>query len=464
MPCLLRIVSRGSRQARRFRPWLVFVVAAAAAFGSSLTGGAGEAPPAAATDGSIRAFAKAEVPALLELYCHLHAHPELSLQEKETAARMAEEFAKAGFEVTTGIGGHGVVGIMRNGAGKTVMLRADLDALPVVEKTLLPYASQVRVKDAEDNDVGTMHACGHDVHMTSLVGAARYLAAHKDQWRGTLMLVGQPAEERVMGAKAMLDDGIFTRFPKPDFALALHCDAALAAGLVGCRAGYALANTDTVEVTLHGRGGHGAYPHTTIDPIVEAAQFVLALQTIVAREVKPTEPAVVTVGSIRAGPTFNIIGDRCDLQMTVRSYSDEVRAQLLAAIERKAKGIALAAGAAEPTIRVIPGTPALYNDDALNARVESVFRRIFGAERVTLGEQSMGGEDFSRFGKAGVPIVMFRLGTVAPGRLERMVERGQDPPSLHSAVFYPDPEPTLETGVVALASAAVDLLAVEPPR
>lgn len=445
----------GHRAARRR---LAFAAAVAIACGSAI---GEDAVPPAATDDAIRAFAKAELPKLLELYCHLHAHPELSLQEKETAARMAEEFGKAGFEVTPAVGGHGVVGVLRNGPGKTVMLRTDLDALPVVEKTLLPYASQVRVKDDQDKEVGTMHACGHDVHMTSLVGTARYLAAHKGQWRGTVVLVGQPAEERVMGAKAMLDDGLFTRFPRPDFALAMHCDAALAAGLVGCRAGYALANTDAVEVTLHGRGGHGAYPHTTVDPIVEAAQFVLALQTIVAREVKPTEPAVVTVGSIHAGTTFNIISDRCDLQMTVRSYSDEVRQQLLAAIERKAKGIAMASGADEPTVRVIPGTPALYNDDALNARVESVFRRVFGAPRVTLGEQSMGGEDFGRFGKAGVPIVMFRLGTVAPARLERMTARGESPPSLHSAQFYPDPEPTLETGVVALTAAALDLLAAE---
>lgn len=408
---------------------------------------------------TLRAWTRAELPKLVELYRQFHAQPELSLYEKETAARLAGEWKSAGFEITTGVGGHGVVAILKNGAGPTVMLRTDLDGLPVVEQTGLAYASKVKVKDAAGNEVGTMHACGHDIHITSLVATARYLAAHKNQWQGTLMLIGQPAEERVIGAKAMLDDGLFTRFPKPDVALAMHCDSALAAGAVGCRAGYALANSDSVDVTLYGKGGHGAYPHTTVDPIVQAAQFILALQTIVSREVKPTEPAVITVGSIHAGTKHNIIGDRCELQLTVRSYSDEVRAQLFKAIERKAKGIALSMGAPEPTIKVTDGTPALYNDDKLNARVEGVFRKIFGDKHVTLGEQSMGGEDFSRYGKAGVPVVMFRLGTIEAKRLDRMKELGQDPPSLHSPLFYPDAEPTLETGVVAMTAAVLDLMA-----
>ena len=329
----------------------------------------GPAAAAEPADESIRAFARAEIPALMELYCHLHAHPELSLSEKETAARIADEWRRLGFTVTTGVGGHGVVALLENGPGPTVMLRTDLDGLPVVERTLLPYASKVKTTDAAGREVGTMHACGHDVHMTSLVGAARCLAKLKDRWKGTLMLIGQPAEERLAGAKAMLDDGLFTRFAKPDVALALHCDAALAAGMVGCRAGHCLANSDSVDVTLHGRGGHGAYPHTTIDPVVEAAQFVMALQTIVSREVRPTDPAVITVGSIRAGNKHNIIADQCDLQLTVRSYSDEVRKQLLAAIERKARGIAQASGAPEPKVVVVEGTPAVCNDEPLTARV-----------------------------------------------------------------------------------------------
>lgn len=419
-----------------------------------------EAAPGAG-DAGLAAWAAAELPTLVELYRHFHAHPELSLHEQETAARVAAEWEAAGFTVTRNVGGHGVVGLLENGAGPTLMLRTDLDALPVVERTGLAYASRVKVQDRSGNEVGVMHACGHDIHMTCLIGAARYLAARRDGWRGRLMLVGQPAEERVMGAQAMLDDGLFTRFPKPDFAVALHCDARLAAGAVGCRAGYALANSDSVDVTLHGKGGHGAYPHTTVDPIVQAAQFILAIQTIVSREVPPTEPAVITVGSIQAGTKHNIIGDRCDLQLTVRSYSDEVRGRLLAAIERKARGIALSMNAPEPTVTVTEGTPALFNDDTLNARLEGVFRRLLGDSRVTLGERSMGGEDFSRYGRAGVPIVMFRLGTVAQRRLDRLQELGQEPPSLHSALYYPDAEPTLETGVVALVGAALLLLA--PP-
>lgn len=414
-----------------------------------------------AGDAAVAAWAAAELPALVDLYRHFHAHPELSLHERETAARVATEWEAAGFTVTRNVGGHGVVGLLENGAGPTLMLRTDLDALPVVERTGLAYASQVRVKDRSGNEVGVMHACGHDVHMTCLVGAARYLGARRDGWRGRVMLVGQPAEERVIGAQAMLDDGLFTRFPRPDFAIALHCDANLAAGAVGCRAGHALANSDSVDVTLHGKGGHGAYPHTTIDPVVQAAQFILALQTIVSREVPPTEPAVITVGSIQAGTKHNIIGDRCDLQLTVRSYTDEVRGRLLAAIERKARGIALSMNAPEPTVTVTEGTPALYNDDALNARLEGVFRRVLGDSRVTLGERSMGGEDFSRYGRAGVPIVMFRLGTIAQRHLDRLRELGQEPPSLHSPLYHPDAEPTLETGVVTLCGAALHLLA--PP-
>jgi hippurate hydrolase len=275
---------------------------------------------AAPTDDEIKQWASSHVAELVTLYRYFHAHPELSLFEQATASRVAAEWKAAGFEVTPGVGGNGVVAILKNGSGPTVMLRTDLDGLPVVENTGLVYASQVKVKDPSGAEIGVMHACGHDIHITGLTGVARYLAAHKNQWRGTLMLIGQPAEERVLGAKAMLDDGLFSKFPKPDFALALHVDAALAAGKVGCRPGYSLANTDSVDVTVLGKGGHGAYPHTTVDPIVQAAQLVLALQTIVSREVKPTEPAVITVGSIHGGTKHNIIGDSCHLQLTVRSY------------------------------------------------------------------------------------------------------------------------------------------------
>lgn len=406
----------------------------------------------------VRAWTATEMPGLVTLYRHLHAHPELSLQEKETAARIAAELQAAGCTVTTGVGGHGVVAVLRNGEGPTLMLRADMDALPVVEQTGLDYSSFVKARDPAGKEVGVMHACGHDVHMTVLVGAVRYLAGHRDCWQGTLMAIGQPAEERTMGAHAMLEDGLFDRFPRPTYAVALHVDAALAAGRVGVRPGYTLANTDSIDITVKGVGGHGAYPHTTVDPIVQAAELVIALQTIVSREVKPTEPAVITVGSIHGGTKHNIIGDSCHLQLTVRSYSDEVRTLLLAAIERKARSVAAAHRAPEPVIVFAEGTPAVFNDRQLATRLEKAFRRVLGEERVTEAEQSMGGEDFSLFGKAGVPILMYRLGAVDEPRLARYESLGRPPPSLHSATFYPDAEPTLGTGILTMVTAAVELL------
>ena len=444
----------------RQRPFRYGFAVAIAVFGMPWLGLADGPQPMTAdeADAVVRAWTQAELPALVAVYREFHARPELSQKEAATAAKIAALWREAGCEVTEGVGGHGVVALLRNGAGPTVMLRTDLDGLPVTEQTGLPYASQVRVKDAGGTEVGVMHACGHDIHMTTLVGVARFLAAHKDLWKGTVMLVGQPAEETLVGAQAMLDDGLFRRFPKPDFAIAEHCDASLAAGHVGVRAGLTLANSDTVDITVRGRGGHGAYPHATIDPIVQAADLVLALQTLVSREVPPTEPAVITVGAIHGGTKHNIIGDSCHLQVTVRSYSDKVRDLLLEGIERKAKAIAAGAKAPEPTITVGKGTPALENDARLTARMESVFRRLFGNARVVPAEQSMGAEDFSRFGRAGVPIVMFRLGTVVAARLDRYRTNGQPPPSLHSPLFYPDAEPALETGVVAMTSATLELL------
>ena len=395
---------------------------------------------------------------LVALYREFHSNPELSFQEKETAARLGEQWRRSGFEVHGGIGGHGVVGILKNGDGPTLMLRTDLDALPVTEETNLVFASTVKATDASGDEVGVMHACGHDVHMTNIAGVAQYLAANKDKWRGTVMLVGQPAEERGAGARAMLDDGLFDKFGKPDFALALHVDSTLATGRLGYRAGYALANVDSVDVTMMGRGGHGAYPHTTVDPIVQAAELVMSLQTIVSREIKPIEPAVITVGSIHGGTKHNIIGESCHLQITVRSYTDEVREHLLSAIERKAKAVATGARAPEPQITVSEGTPSMFNDEDLVARVLPVFRRLVGEANVQAAEPSMGGEDFSQYGRAGVPIFMFRLGSVDAARLERYKQLGQQPPSLHSPIYYPDIEDTLTTGVPAMASAALELL------
>ena len=330
-----------------------------------------------------------------------------------------------------------------------------------MEETELVYSSTTKATNAAGVEVGVMHACGHDIHLTNLIGVAQYLAANKDRWSGTAMFIGQPAEERGAGAKAMLDDGLFQRFRKPDFAIALHVDANLEAGKIGYRAGYALANVDSVDITIKGRGGHGAYPHTTIDPIVQAAQLVMDLQTIVSREIKPIEPAVVTVGSIHGGTKHNVIGNSCDLQITVRSYSDEVRKHLHEAIKRKAKAVAIGANAEEPVVTISEGTPSLWNDRDLTEQLVPVFKNALGDENVIHGEPSMGGEDFSRYGKAGVPILMFRLGTIEAPRLARYKQLGVPAPSLHSSKYYPDPEPTLRTGITAMASAALELL---PPH
>jgi hippurate hydrolase len=395
---------------------------------------------------------------LFSLYQEFHQHPELSFQEKETAARLAKELKAAGVEVTTDFGGYGVVGILANGPGPRIMLRTDLDALPVTEQTGLVYASKVTTKAKDGQDTGIMHACGHDIHITNQIGVARYLAANKDLWSGTVMFIGQPAEEIGGGAKVMLDHGLFTKFPKPDMALALHVDSTLPTGRVGYRAGYSQANVDSVDITIHGRGGHGAVPHMTIDPIVEAARLVLDLQTIISREIKPQEPAVITVGAIHAGTKHNIIGDTCTLQLTVRSYSPEVRKHLLDAIRRKAKATAMSSGAPEPTLEFSDATPAVKNDEKLVERVVPVFRRVLGDENVVEVEPTMGGEDFSEYGLAGVPIFMFRLGSVDAQRLAGFKRLGKSGPTLHSALYYPDAEAALATGVAVMSSVVLDLL------
>jgi hippurate hydrolase len=398
------------------------------------------------------------VASLVELYQQFHQAPELSQQEVKTAARLAAELKAAGYEVTTGVGGQGVVGVLKNGPGKTLMLRTDLDALPVVEETGLPYASKVRTRDARGATVGVMHACGHDLHMANLIGVARYLASHRNEWSGTLMLVAQPAEELGAGARAMLDDGLFRRFPLPDYAVALHVAADVPCGKVEYLAGYAQANVDSVDVTIKGRGGHGASPQSTIDPIVIAARLVLDLQTIISRELDPTDPAVVTVGSIHGGSKHNIIGDECKLQLTVRSYAPEVRDKLLAAIRRKAIAAAASSGAPEPVVTVSEGTPAVYNDPALTDRVVNVLRGALGEMNVDETKPSMGGEDFSQYGLAGVPICMFKLGVVDQSRLDEFATRKEPPPSLHSPRFYPDAEAGLRVGVPAMIAIAEDLL------
>jgi hippurate hydrolase len=413
-------------------------------------------PPRPAAD-----WIAAAAPSLSELYRQLHQAPELSFHEQATAARMAQLMRAEQLDVTTEVGGHGVVAVLANGPGKTLLLRADMDALPVVEETGLPYASQVRVRDDRGATVGVMHACGHDMHMTNLVGAVRYLASHRDQWQGTLVVIFQPAEERGAGAQAMLADGLLDRFPRPHYAVALHVSADTATGTIGYRAGYAMANVDSVDIRIRGRGGHGAYPHTTIDPVVIAARLVLDLQTIVSREIDPIEPAVITVGSIQGGTKHNVIGDVCDLQLTVRSYSPRVRKHLIDAIRRKASAAAQSASAPEPEISTTEGTPSLLNDPELTARLVPVLKETLGETNVTESQPSMGGEDFGRIGGAGVPILMLKLGAVSPDRLDEYQRQGQPPPSLHSPKFYPDPDATITTGVTTLIAAALELLPAE---
>lgn len=402
-------------------------------------------------------FEKA-LPSLLDTYRWLHENPEVSYQEKETAALMAQTWREQGFDVTTDVGGHGVVGLLRNGDGPTVMLRCDLDALPVTEQTQLPFASTKRIEIDGGGTAGVMHACGHDVHMTNLIATSSYLARYRDGWSGTLMVIAQPAEERGAGARAMLKDGLFARFSKPDYAVALHVSGDKPAGEIGLLPGFALANVDSVDIFVKGRGGHGSQPHTTVDPIVQAAHLIVALQTIVSREVKPIDPAVVTVGAIHGGTKHNIIGNECHLQLTVRSYTDEVREQVLTAIRRKANAIADSFNAPKPEIRVSEGTPALRNDPELTERLEKVFAKTIGEDNVSRDEPSMGGEDFSQYGRAGVPILMYRLGSVLPQRLDRFKELGVPPPSLHSSQYYPDIEPTLKTGFLTMTAAALELL------
>ena len=403
-------------------------------------------------------WAKENVGELLTIYQDFHAHPELSFREERTAAKLAAELKSLGIEVTTGVGKTGVVGLLKNGEGPTIMIRTDLDALPVVEATGLPFASTVMAKDPKGNDVGVMHACGHDIHMTCQIGVARYLVAHKDAWRGTVMFVGQPAEEVGNGAQTMLKDGLFTRFPRPKYALALHVDAALPTGKVGFRAGYILANVDSVDIVMKGKGGHGAFPHTTIDPVVQAAHLIVDLQSLVSRENSPFEPVVVTVGSIHGGTKHNIISDQCRLQLTVRSYGPEVRERLLEGIRRKARAAALSAGAPEPIVDFSDATPATRNDEALVERVVPVFRRVLGDDNVVPCEPSMGGEDFSEYGLAGVPIFMFRLGSVNADRLAEMKQGGKSPTSLHSPFYYPNARESITTGVTAMSAALLELL------
>ena len=413
---------------------------------------------------ALRSHIDADYPYLHDLYIHCHTHPELSFYEFNTAQRMAEELRKAGYEVTEKVGGNGVVGVLKNGEGPTVLIRADMDALPIAEETGLPYASTVTTIDESGKSVGVMHACGHDVHMSVWVGTARAMASTRDQWKGTLLFIGQPAEERSGGSKEMLKDGLFERFPYPGYGLALHVNASLPAGAVGLCPGYAMANVDMVDITVHGKGGHGALPHQTIDPVVLSARIILALQTVVSRELPPSEPAVLTVGSIHGGSKGNVIPDEVKMELTLRSYTDEVRNAMIEKLVRICNGEAMAAGLPEelyPTIKVRDEyTPALYNDPALTERAGKAFAAAIGPENVVDIPPNMVGEDFGRFGRTEprVPILQYWLGSVDPSKVEAARASGTGLPSLHSSKYTPLPEPTIKTGVLTMSAALLELL------
>ena len=402
---------------------------------------------------------EAVYPAAHDLYIDLHQTPELSSHETQTASKLAARLRSLGYEVTEGVGGTGVVAILKNGAGPTVMLRTELDALPVEEKTGLPYASKVRTKDDSGRDVPVMHACGHDLHMAALVGTADIMAHSKQSWHGTLMLIGQPAEETISGAKRMIDDGLFTRFPKPSVGVALHVGNYLPAGEVGITPGIYNTNADSLRITIYGKGGHGSAPHTAIDPIVIAARTILALQTIVSREVKPGEMAVVTVGYIRAGTKNNIIPDQAELGLTVRTYKADVRKQVLAAITRIVKAEALAGGAPqEPLIEHYESTDSVFNDLALAERLRAPLEAVLGKQNVITTEPITPSEDYAFFVEQGIPSLYMSLGGADPQKYAESKNGGAMLPSNHSPYFAPDVDPALHAAIKAEVAVLRNLL------
>ena len=421
---------------------------------------------------SLDALIDRDIASLVTTYKALHAAPELSHYEEKTATFFAAQLRAMGYTVTEHVGkyerpewtGYGVVAVLKNGAGPTVLLRTELDALPVDEKTGLPYASKVKVKNDAGQEVSVMHACGHDIHITNMIGTAKALSELKDQWHGTLVILGQPAEEVIDGARSILRDGLYERFPKPDYVIALHDSADLETGKVGYTPGYAMASSTSVDIKIRGLGGHGAVPESTRDPIVVAAQVILALQTIVSREDSPLDPVVVTVGSIHGGTKHNIIPDEVDLQLTVRAYKEEVRKRVLASIERITKGIAMAAGIPEDRAPIVKFselqvTSATYNDPPLTERLATVFAKALGQDNVVKLPPVMMSEDFGYLSlDQKIPATLFTLGAVDPAKVKRSKETGTSLPSLHSALFAPLPEPALRTGIKAMTSAVLDLM------
>ncbi len=421
---------------------------------------------------SLDALIDRDIASLVTTYKALHAAPELSHYEEKTATFFAAQLRAMGYTVTEHVGkyerpewtGYGVVAVLKNGAGPTVLLRTELDALPVDEKTGLPYASKVKMKNDAGQEVSVMHACGHDIHITNMIGTAKILSELKNQWQGTLVILGQPAEEVVDGARSILRDGLYERFPKPDYVIALHDSADLEAGKVGYTPGYAMASSTSVDIKIRGLGGHGARPEASKDPIVVAAQVIMALQTIVSREDSPLDPVVVTVGSIHGGTKHNIIPDEVDLQLTVRAYKEEVRKRVLASIERITRGMATAAGIPEdraPIVRFSDTqfTTSLYNDPQLTERLATAFAKALGQDNVVKLPPVMMSEDFGSLSlDQKIPAVQFTLGAVDPAKVKSSKETGTSLPSLHSALFAPLPEPALRTGIKAMTSAVLDLM------
>jgi amidohydrolase len=420
-----------------------------------------------------QSLADADLPSLLGIYKDIHSHPELSAHEERTAALVAKELRAAGCQVTEHLGkyeksdlkGYGVVGVMKNGDGPTVLVRTDMDALPVEEETGLPYASKVVAKNDEGKDVHVMHACGHDTHIAAFIGTARALGKLREQWHGTIVFVAQPAEEIGTGARALLKDGLYDRFGKPNFALGFHDKADLQIGHIGITEGYTSANVDSIDVTVRGVGGHGAYPHKTKDPIVLAAEVINAWQTIASRENNPLDPIVVTVGSIHGGTKRNIIPDEVKMQLSVRTYKKQVRDKALAAIDRIAREIAAAAGIAPErapvvTVRKDEVCPAMYNNPELTKRLVGVWKKTLGADNVEIVDPTMGGEDFSEYGLPdhSIPAVNFHFGAVDPAKIAESKQTGKELPSLHSSKFAPVPEPTIRLGIVAMTAAVLELM------
>ena len=421
------------------------------------------AMPAAAQ--ALRGEVAEQMPSLMAIYKDLHAHPELSFMEVRSAGILAAEARKLGFKVTEKVGGTGIVAVMENGPGPVVMVRADMDGLPVTEQTGLPGASKVRVTTKEGVETGVMHACGHDTHMTAWIGVARLMAANKDKWTGTLVMIGQPAEERGAGARMMLEDGLYTRFPKPEYVLAFHDAAQFPAGKIGYTPGYALANVDSVDILVKGVGGHGAYPQATKDPIVLGSRIVGALQTLVSREVSPLDSAVVTVGSFHAGAKHNIISDEARLQLTVRSYTDAVRDHLLDGIARIAKGEAIAAGIPEDRMPVVTVqrdeyTPATFNTPEFTEEMAAFLKTSFGDERVVKMPPVMGGEDFGRFGREDKSIksLIVWVGGVPQAEYDAAKKEGRTLPSLHSPFWAPDAPAVISTATEALTAMTMKLM------